>query len=60
MDERNVYFNLPDLETERLLLRRLTLDDADDMFAYASSEDVARYVLWTPHRSRDDSLEFLR
>jgi len=60
LEVRNAYYKLPDLETERLKVRRLALDDADDMFAYASSEEVARYVLWTPHRSRDDSLAFLR
>jgi RimJ/RimL family protein N-acetyltransferase len=31
-----VFANLPKLETGRLLLRKMRLDDAEAMFAYAS------------------------
>jgi RimJ/RimL family protein N-acetyltransferase len=31
-----VFANLPEIETERLLLRKMRLDDAEAMFAYAS------------------------
>ena len=31
-----VFADLPELETERLLLRKMRLDDAEAMFAYAS------------------------
>jgi [ribosomal protein S5]-alanine N-acetyltransferase len=51
---------LPELETERLLLRKMRLDDAEAMFAYASDPEVTRYVLWEPHRSIEDSERFLR
>jgi ribosomal-protein-alanine N-acetyltransferase len=50
-----VFGNLPELRTERLKLRRMTLRDAADMFAYASDPDVTRYTSWQPHRSIDDS-----
>lgn len=52
--------NLPELETERLLLRRMTPDDAGAMFAYASDPEVTRYVIWDTHRSVKDSESFLR
>jgi [ribosomal protein S5]-alanine N-acetyltransferase len=52
--------NLPELETERLLLRRMRLDDAQAMFAYASDPEVTRYVLFETHRSVKDSEAFLR
>jgi ribosomal-protein-alanine N-acetyltransferase len=50
-----VFGNLPELWTERLKLRRMTLDDAAAMFAYASDPEVARHTSWQPHRSIDDS-----
>ncbi len=53
------FANLPELETGRLLLRKMRLDDAEAMFAYASDPEVTRYVLWETHRSIEDSESFL-
>ena len=50
----------PVLETERLVLRPMTPDDARDVFGYASDPEVTRYVMWDTHRSLEDSGEFLR
>jgi ribosomal-protein-alanine N-acetyltransferase len=58
--EGTVFPDLPELETQRLLLRKMRLDDADAMFAYASDPEVTRYVLWDTHRSIKDSESFLR
>jgi ribosomal-protein-alanine N-acetyltransferase len=58
--DRGIFADLPELETERLLLRKMRLDDAEAMFAYASDPEVTRYVLWDTHRSVEDSEEFLR
>ena len=49
----------PRLETERLVLRALTPDDAAAIFAYASDPEVARYVLWEAHRSVEDAKAFV-
>lgn len=49
----------PRLETERLVLRKMTLGDAAAVFAYASDPEVTRYVLWETHRSVEDSRAFL-
>lgn len=50
------YFaSLPVLETGRLVLRPLRRQDARDIFAYAADPEVARYVLWEPHRSLADT-----
>lgn len=51
--------NLPALETDRLLLRGLSLDDAEDIFEYASDPDVSRYNTWSVHESIEDSKRFL-
>jgi ribosomal-protein-alanine N-acetyltransferase len=52
--------NLPTLETERLILGKMTLDDAGAVFAYASDSEVTRYVIWNMHRTIEDSKSFLR
>ena len=50
---------LPSLETERLILRKMTLGDAKAVFAYASDPEVTRYVIWERHRTLGDSVRFL-
>ena len=54
-----IFADLPELETERLLLRKLRLSDAEAVFAYASDSEVTRYVLWDTHGSIEDSENFL-
>ena len=55
----DVFGDLPTLETERLVLRKMRLDDAADLFEYASDPEVSTYTTWGPHQSLDDSREFL-
>ena len=55
------YFSdLPVLETEHLMLRPVKRSDARDIYAYASDPEVARYVLWDPHRSVSDTRTYIR
>ena len=37
--------NLPSLESERLILRRLCMRDAPDIYDYSRDHEVARHVL---------------
>ena len=38
------------IETERLILRPLTVDDAEDMYRnWASDPEVTKYLTWPPH-----------
>ena len=38
------------IETPRLLLRRFTIDDAEDMYHnWASDPEVTRYLTWPTH-----------
>lgn len=39
------------LETERLLLRKITSNDAYDMYEYACRPETSEYLLWSPHIS---------
>ncbi len=54
-----VFGSLPPVETPRLILRKLTPDDAQDMFEYASDPEMTRYVAWSPHTSIESSQEFI-
>jgi [ribosomal protein S5]-alanine N-acetyltransferase len=48
------------LETESLILRSFTTDDAEDMFLnWASDAEVARYLSWVPHASVDVTRQVL-
>ncbi len=46
-------FDIPTIESERLILRPLTLDDADDVFEWTGDELVARYMIYPTHTSID-------
>ena len=47
------------LTTEHLILRCLELDDALDVFAYASDPEVSRFTQWEHHASLDDTYAFI-
>jgi len=49
------------IETERLVLRPLTLADADTAYhGWTGDPEVAEYVSWLPHHSIDDTIEWLK
>ena len=49
------------LETERLILRKFRLDDAEDMFRnWASSPDVTKYLIWKPYQNVDDVKAYIQ
>lgn len=56
----DILANLPTIETERLLLRKITLNDASDMFEYASNPKVSEYTMWSTHTSIEDTKYFLK
>jgi ribosomal-protein-alanine N-acetyltransferase len=59
MEVRKALESPPTLETERLILRKMTLGDAGDIFVYASDPEVTRYVSWEAHRKIEDAEAFL-
>ncbi len=44
-------FDIPIIETERIILRPLTLDDAEAVFEWTSDERVAEYMIYPRHQS---------
>ncbi|MGN1401728.1 MAG: GNAT family N-acetyltransferase [Bacillus sp. (in: firmicutes)] len=55
----DIYRDLPIMETDRLLLRRLRLEDKEDLYKYASNKDVSKYVTWDPHASITDTMGYI-
>ena len=51
---------IPILSTKRLILRKLSHEDQNDIFEYASIPEVSNYLPWEPHKSIADTLEFLK
>lgn len=48
------------LQTERLLLRPLTMNDAEAMFSYTSKAESFRFLKRNPHQSVDEDRVFLQ
>ncbi len=48
------------LETKRLILRPFTDEDCYDLYEWASSVNVTRYVNWDKHRNLEDTKEFIK
>lgn len=50
----------PVLETERLILRKLTLNDTEDLFEYFSQEQVMEYYDLAPFKTLADSQKIIQ
>ena len=53
-------FSMPTLETKRLILRRMTMKDAQDIFEYSKDPEVARHVLWDAQKDLSEAKEYCR
>ena len=56
----NEISKLPTLYTERLILRPLSVLDADDMFEYARTPYVGPLAGWEPHNSVSETIIVIR
>ena len=52
--------HMQELHTQRLLIRRLAMRDAADLFDYCRDPEVARHVLWDAHLSISESRAYIR
>lgn len=56
-DTRFTFF--PELNTERLTLRQLSVNDRQDIFALRSDPKINRYLDRQPDKTIEDSLNFI-
>lgn len=59
MDVERLFSEEPEFETDRLLLRKLSLHDASDYFDFASDPIVSKQTLWDRHETIDDTIKYL-
>ena len=51
----------PILESKRIILRPLTIDDAENIYrSWTSDPEVAKFMMWDTHKSIDDTIEWLK
>ena len=48
--------NIPNLETEHLLLRKVLLTDLDDIYEFSSDPRVAHHMTWEVNKSKEETL----
>ena len=54
------FLNNERLETKRLFLRKLTIDDAQAMFdGWCNDPEVTKYLTWTPHKNVEETKNIL-
>jgi ribosomal-protein-alanine N-acetyltransferase len=51
---------MPTITTDRLILRPLTLDDAEAAFEWTGDDRVAEYMIYSTHESVETTKEWLR
>ena len=47
------------IETERLILRPLCVEDYNEVYQWVSDEDVARYMVYNTYKSKEDVISWL-
>ena len=46
---KKIFSNIPQLETKRLILRKILPSDSSDVYDYSSRKEVPEFLLWYPH-----------
>ncbi len=51
---------LPTIECDKIILRKMLFEDAEDMYEYAHNPEVPKYLTWYPHTDIDYTKAYLR
>ena len=57
---KEIFSNIPTLETERLILRKITPDDSEDMYEYSKCPEVTKYLTWNIHTGPKQTAAYIR
>lgn len=52
--------NMPVLETERLFLKKIVQEYAEDMYEYSKDPEVTKYLTWSPHASLFQTTNYIK
>ncbi len=55
-----IFKRMPEIDTERLVLRPIKMKDVDDMFEYSCNKELTEYLLWYPHENKGYTKEYLK
>ena len=56
----DVFSNIPTLETERLVLRKLAVSDCFDMYEYSRKPETSEFLAWSPHLDLEYTKAYLQ
>jgi [ribosomal protein S5]-alanine N-acetyltransferase len=59
MKLEEIFSDLPILETNRTILRKVKKEDETDMFSYCSDENVSKHTTWYKHNAIEDTRIFI-
>lgn len=54
-----IFSKIPTIETDRLILRKILIDDVEDMHEYSKESSVTQYLTWSPHVDVAYTLEYV-
>jgi [ribosomal protein S5]-alanine N-acetyltransferase len=60
MDAEKLFLDSPTFETERLLLRRVSLKDVQEYYEFASNPRVTVHTKWNAHQTIEESEQYIR
>jgi ribosomal-protein-alanine N-acetyltransferase len=56
----SLFKKIPTVTTERLIMRKMLVSDAEDMYEYAQDPAVTQFLLWEPHVNLKFTQSYLR
>ena len=60
LNDPNLDWKPPTIQTNRLILRPIEIGDAESIFTYASNSNVSKYTLWEAHQTIHDSSNYIK
>lgn len=60
LSDTNLFWRPKTLETSRLIIRPIELEDAQNIFEYAKNPNVSKYTMWENHKTIDDSIGYIK
>ena len=57
---KDVFRAIPEIETERLTLGKITVRDTQDMFEYSHLPEVKKFLTWAPHKTENETFRYIK